>query len=115
MAEASPLFPPPFASMVPPVRCGRLLSKSGAHMAGGTRHSRWRRGATSAALLLAERRGLHRRIAEALALGHTTADVAKRFRVTPGRVSQLRRELQNSWQTFHGETIENVQRSERLK
>ena len=56
-----------------------------------------------------------RRIAEALALGHTTADVAKRFRVTPGRVSQLRRELQNSWQTFHGEMMENVQRHERLK
>ena len=49
-----------------------------------------------------------RRIVEALALGHTTNEVAHRFRVTPGRVSQLRRELHSSWQTFHGETTEHV-------
>ena len=56
-----------------------------------------------------------RRIAAALALGHTTADVAKRFRVSPGRVSQLRRELQSSWQMFHGESSENVSHCEPLK
>ena len=64
---------------------------------------------------LATRSRRTRRIAEALALGHTTTDVAKRFRVTPGRVSQLRRELQNSWQTFHGEATESAWPCERLK
>lgn len=44
-----------------------------------------------------------RRIAEALAVGNRTKDVAKRFRLTPGRVSQLRRKLYQSWQAFHGE------------
>ena len=45
----------------------------------------------------------NRRIAEALSLGHTTADVARRFRVSAGRVSQLRGELHDSWLAFHGE------------
>ncbi len=45
----------------------------------------------------------NRRIAEALSLGHTTADVAKRFRISPARVSQLRAEFHNSWREFHGE------------
>jgi hypothetical protein len=46
----------------------------------------------------------NRRIAEALAVGTTTAEVAKRFKLSPGRVSQLRREFQQSWQEFHGDT-----------
>jgi len=46
----------------------------------------------------------NRRIAEALSLGHTTGEVAKRFRVSPGRVSQLRCEMHRSWHEFHGET-----------
>lgn len=45
----------------------------------------------------------NRRIAEALSLGHTTAEVAKRFRISAGRISQLRSELQKSWRAFHGE------------
>ena len=45
----------------------------------------------------------NRRIAEALVLGHTTADVARRFRLSAGRISQLRHELYNSWLAFHGE------------
>ena len=44
-----------------------------------------------------------RQVARALALGETTKRTARRFRVTPGRVSQLRRELQNSWESFQGE------------
>jgi len=44
-----------------------------------------------------------RRIAEALATGETTKKAAKRFRVSPGRISQLRRELQQNWQDFQGE------------
>jgi len=42
----------------------------------------------------------NRRIAESLAVGHRTSDVAKRFKVSRGRVSQLRRELAESWHTF---------------
>jgi len=44
-----------------------------------------------------------RQVARALALGETTKRTARRFRVTAGRVSQLRRELQNSWESFQGE------------
>lgn len=47
----------------------------------------------------------NRRIALALVVGHTTGEVAKRFRVSPGRISQLRRDMQQSWQEFHGETL----------
>ena len=47
----------------------------------------------------------NRRIAEALAVGHTTSAVARRFRVSPGRISQLRRDLQQSWQEFQGEIL----------
>ena len=46
----------------------------------------------------------NRRIAEALALGHSTGQVARRFKISPGRISQLRRELYRSWQEFHHET-----------
>ena len=46
----------------------------------------------------------NRRIAEALAVGGTTSDVAKRFHVTSGRISQLRRQFQRSWQEFQGDT-----------
>ena len=44
-----------------------------------------------------------RRIAEFLAASHGTAELAKRFRVSPGRISQIRRELCGSWKRFHGE------------
>jgi DNA-binding NarL/FixJ family response regulator len=46
----------------------------------------------------------NRQIAEALSLGHSTSAVAKRFKVSPGRISQLRNELQQSWLEFQGET-----------
>ena len=46
----------------------------------------------------------NRRIAQALALGHTTLEVARRFKLTAARVSQLRREFHNSWLNFHSET-----------
>ncbi|MGA2067969.1 MAG: hypothetical protein ABSG86_23570 [Thermoguttaceae bacterium] len=51
-------------------------------------------------------RGLRRRdrrIAESLALGNRTTDVATRFNVCTGRVSQLRRELAESWRAFIGD------------
>lgn len=44
-----------------------------------------------------------RRIAESLAIGNRTSDVARRFKVSAGRVSQLRRELADSWLEFVGE------------
>jgi hypothetical protein len=46
----------------------------------------------------------NRRIAQALSVGHTTSDVAKRFDVSAGRISQLRQELHRSWNQFHGDT-----------
>ncbi|HWL10065.1 MAG TPA: hypothetical protein VNQ76_16790 [Planctomicrobium sp.] len=42
----------------------------------------------------------YRRYAERLAAGETTKEVARQFRVTPGRVSQIRRFLERSWQEF---------------
>ena len=44
-----------------------------------------------------------RRIALKLAEGEKTGDVAKRFKVSAGRISQLRRELMESWQRFVGD------------
>ena len=44
-----------------------------------------------------------RRIAAALAAGATTKETARAFKLTAGRISQLRRELESSWQTFQGE------------
>ena len=45
----------------------------------------------------------HRKIATALAMGETTGKVAKRYKVSSGRISQLRRELKRSWKAFQGE------------
>ena len=45
-----------------------------------------------------------RRIAAVLAAGATTSEAARAFKLTAGRISQLRRELHLSWQTFHGES-----------
>jgi hypothetical protein len=44
-----------------------------------------------------------RRLAAILALNHRTTDVAKMFMLSPGRISQMRRELADSWKEFHGE------------
>jgi RNA polymerase sigma factor (sigma-70 family) len=44
-----------------------------------------------------------RQIAQLLASGETTHTVAKRFRLSDGRISQLRRELADSWLAFQGE------------
>lgn len=46
-----------------------------------------------------------RRIAAALAAGATTSETARAFRLTAGRISQLRRELEASWQKFHGDSL----------
>ena len=50
-----------------------------------------------------------RKIAEALADGHRTTDVARRFGLTLARVSQLRREFEKSWLAFQGDEAEREQ------
>jgi hypothetical protein len=44
-----------------------------------------------------------RLIMEALILGDRTCDVSKRFGLTPGRVSQLRKEFRDDWALFTGD------------
>jgi hypothetical protein len=43
------------------------------------------------------------KIAAALAVGTSTGDVAKNFRLSPARISQKRCELRASWREFQGE------------
>lgn len=45
-----------------------------------------------------------RQIAQMLATGESTSDVARRFSVSPGRISQIRKSLQASWLSFIGES-----------
>jgi hypothetical protein len=39
-----------------------------------------------------------------LAVGNTATEAVQRFRVTGARISQVRSELQASWEEFQGET-----------
>ena len=48
-----------------------------------------------------------RKLAELLATGETTRNAAKRFRVSDGRISQIRKELRLNWERFVGEDGEN--------
>jgi hypothetical protein len=41
-----------------------------------------------------------RRVLDALAGGERTADAARRFKLSPGRISQLRREYEEGWEQF---------------
>ena len=50
---------------------------------------------------------LNQETAQLLASGHSTNEVAQRFSISAGRVSQIRRELSNSWRRFHGEVDSN--------
>src|SRR5262245_49200790 len=43
-----------------------------------------------------------RRVARRLMLGERPGDVARRVGLSPGRISQLRRELERDWQAFYG-------------
>jgi hypothetical protein len=47
-----------------------------------------------------------RQLAEKLALGETTGCVAHMFRVSAGRVSQLRRQLCENWHRFVGDLVD---------
>lgn len=44
----------------------------------------------------------NREIVKTLSLGHSTREVACTFHISPGRVSQLRREFYDSWNEFSG-------------
>jgi len=44
-----------------------------------------------------------RKVANTLAMGETTSATAKKFGLSPGRISQLRRDLMESWQAFVGD------------
>ena len=46
----------------------------------------------------------NRKLALALGQGESTSQVARLFRVSAARVSQLRREFYDAWQQFHGES-----------
>jgi hypothetical protein len=52
--------------------------------------------------------GRRRKIAETLAKGETTSVAAAKFKVSLGRISQLRRELRDDWERFHEEDEECV-------
>jgi hypothetical protein len=47
----------------------------------------------------------NRRIAEDMALDHSTRDLAARHRLSQGRISQLRREFHQDWRRFHGDAV----------
>jgi hypothetical protein len=50
------------------------------------------------------RLGSHkRRVAEKMLMGERTTDLAQKFGVSQGRVSQLRREMEADWRQFHGD------------
>ena len=46
-----------------------------------------------------------RKIASFLAGGENTTAAAKRFRLSPGRVSQIRQELLQNWRRFQGDDL----------
>lgn len=49
-----------------------------------------------------------RQIAKDLAFGFSTSEVAKKYGVTAGRISQLRRYFEESWLAFQGELVPAV-------
>lgn len=54
---------------------------------------------------LARHRGRARRLVEAMLLGETTQALARRFALSPARISQLRREFLDGWNAFQGEAM----------
>ena len=47
--------------------------------------------------------GRERRLVRAMARNERTTDLSKEFEVSPGRISQMRREFCDDWLRFHGE------------
>lgn len=52
----------------------------------------------------------HRRIIHLLSMGHAAKSVARMFKLSPGRVTQLRKEWRRQWQAFLGEANEHAKR-----
>ena len=46
-----------------------------------------------------------RRVAKTLATGETTGAAARKHRLSPGRISQIRHELHEAWRAFQGEAV----------
>jgi hypothetical protein len=46
-----------------------------------------------------------RRLMEDMMLGQRTRELARKYGLSPGRISQLRRQLHNDWRRFCGETM----------
>lgn len=51
---------------------------------------------------------MKRQIAKTLATGETTKKAARKHRVSPGRISQVRKELLEAWESFIGEDQETL-------
>jgi hypothetical protein len=49
-----------------------------------------------------------RRVAKVLATGETTSGAARKFCLTEGRISQLRHELRDTWETFQHESYDII-------
>jgi hypothetical protein len=49
--------------------------------------------------------GRERRLVRAMACNERTKNLSKQFALSPGRISQLRREFRDSWRRFHGEDV----------
>jgi hypothetical protein len=47
----------------------------------------------------------NREVAQDMALEHSTLALARLHKVTPARISQLRRQFHQDWQRFHGECL----------
>lgn len=56
-----------------------------------------------------------RRLMDALAMGHRTKDVAEKFRMSEGRVSQLRRDFMQDWEHYCGDPEERARRRPRRR
>ena len=50
---------------------------------------------------------LRRKVAEHLSLGESTHSTARIFNISPGRISQIRRLLEQSWHSFQTEESED--------
>jgi DNA-binding NarL/FixJ family response regulator len=53
----------------------------------------------------------NRELAQFLSLGHSAKEAARRFKVSQGRVTQLRQEWCRQWHTLHGEEVPFARRS----
>jgi hypothetical protein len=49
-----------------------------------------------------------RRIIRKMLRGERTQDLARKYHLSPGRISQMRRELYDSWQQFHGDSVQSA-------